>query len=52
MSTSGSRSCSNICGSPADSDSSKPSVCGPPDDTYAERLAESDPVFAVWGTRL
>jgi SAM-dependent methyltransferase len=23
----------------------------PPDDTYADRLAESDPIFAVWGVR-
>jgi hypothetical protein len=24
----------------------------PQDDQYADRLAESDPVYAVWGTRL
>jgi SAM-dependent methyltransferase len=24
----------------------------PPDDKYADRLAESDPVYAVWGSRL
>jgi SAM-dependent methyltransferase len=24
----------------------------PPEDKYAERLAESDPVYAVWGTRV